>query len=288
MLERIEEVLVKENPDWLLVYGDTNSTLAGALAAVKLHVPVAHVEAGLRSFNRRMPEEINRVLTDHASSALFAPTEAAVAHLASEGIPDEKVRWSGDVMYDAALVYGEAAERKSKILATLDLKAREYVLATVHRAESTDDPGRLEAILGGLADVAADCPVILPLHPRTRNLLAKNGQLETLQRKLKITEPLGYLDMLMLERNARVIATDSGGVQKEAFFFRVPCVTLRTETEWTELVELGWNTLAQLTSADAVAKSIRKGFTSRGREGGQMYGDGHAARKIADALLNWK
>ena len=213
---------MQERPDWVLVYGDTDSTLAGALAAAKLHIPVAHVEAGLRSFNRRMPKEINRVLTDHVSDLLFAPTEVAVRNLLREGIPSEKIHLVGDVMYDAALYYGEKAERESQVLRRLGLVPKGYVLATLHRAENTDAPERLRVVLQALAQVNKEVPVVLPVHPRTRKRAEAFG-LDHLLGEVLAIEPVGYLDMVMLEKNARVIATDSGGVQKEAFFHRVPC-----------------------------------------------------------------
>jgi UDP-GlcNAc3NAcA epimerase len=282
MLEGVERVLQEVRPDWLLVYGDTNSTLAGALAAAKLHVPVAHVEAGLRSFNRRMPEEVNRVLTDHVAELLFAPTEVAERHLAHEGIPAERVHRVGDVMYDAALHFADRAQRESTALADIGVEAGRYVLATVHRAENTDDPARLRAIVEGLSRVAAELPVVLPLHPRTRGALRDQG-LAADAPGLRVVEPLGYLDMVRLERDAALVATDSGGVQKEAYFFGAPCVTLRDETEWVELVDAGWNRLAPPTDAGAVADAIRGALGTRGREG-QLYGDGTAAVKVAHIL----
>jgi UDP-GlcNAc3NAcA epimerase len=284
MLVAIEERLLAQRPHWVLVYGDTNSTLAGALAAVKLHIPVAHVEAGLRSFNRRMPEEINRVLTDHASDLLLAPTAVAVANLAREGVPAGRVHEVGDVMYDAALFYGHKAEQASRILEQLGLAPRAYILATVHRAENTDDPIRLRAIFEGLGIVARQVPVVLPLHPRTRKVLQGAGLEERLPPDLRIIEPVGYLDMARLERHARLVATDSGGVQKEAFFYRVPCATLRDETEWLELVELGWNRLVPTQSAQDVAQGVLAGLGHRGREG-SPYGDGAAADRIVSLLM---
>ena len=226
MLAALEGVLASARPDWMLVYGDTNSTLAGALAAAKLLVRIAHVEAGLRSFNRSMPEEVNRVLTDHVSDLLFAPTEAAVANLAREGIAGSGVRLVGDVMYDVALHFADRAHGHSRVLDRLGLLAGGYVLATVHRPANTDNPDRLRAIFAGLGEVAAEVPVVLPLHPRTRAAAERAGLPDAVG-GLTLTEPVGYLDMLTLERNACVVVTDSGGVQKEAFFSRVPCVTLR-------------------------------------------------------------
>ncbi|MCY3022079.1 MAG: UDP-N-acetylglucosamine 2-epimerase (non-hydrolyzing) [Planctomycetota bacterium] len=283
MLETIERALLETKPALLLVYGDTNSTLAGALAAAKLHIAVAHVEAGLRSFNRRMPEEINRVVTDHLADWLFAPTTGAVQHLKDEGLPDSRVHLSGDVMYDAALYYAAKATRESRILETLSLKPKGYILATIHRAENTDDPSRLAAVFGGLMEAAQAMPVVLPLHPRTRKMLQQAGLLETISRRLRLTEPAGYLDMVMLERNASVVVTDSGGVQKEAFFYRVPCVTLRDETEWVELVELGWNRVVPPHGAAQVADGIRASSAARGAEG-SPYGTGDAAQRIVKVL----
>lgn len=239
MIEQIEAVLLEEKPDWVLVYGDTDSTLAGALAAVKLHIPLAHVEAGLRSFNRKMPEEINRVLTDHAADLLFTPTNAATRTLASEGIRGDKVQQVGDVMYDAALYYGKRAEQRSRILDTLGLESKNYVLATIHRAENTDCPQRMRNILAGFS--TSPRLIVWPMHPRTSKRLAEFGL--ALPETVKSIAPIGYLDMVMLEKHASLIATDSGGVQKEAYFQCVPCLTLRDETEWIELVEVSANTL---------------------------------------------
>jgi len=284
MLEAIEQVLLKEKPDWVLVYGDTNSTLAGALAAVKLHIPIAHVEAGLRSFNRKMPEEINRVLTDHAADLLFAPTEVAVANLRREGIAEDKIHWVGDVMYDAALYYGAKAERESQILERLQLDEKAYILATVHRAENTDNPKRLKAIFEGLGQVAQQIPVILPLHPRTRESLKRHALLDDATQQLQLIEPVGYLDMVMLEKHARLITTDSGGVQKEAFFYRVPCVTLRDETEWVELVELGCNILCSPSDGRHVMGLILTALHKDIETNAAPYGQGKASVLIVDHL----
>jgi UDP-GlcNAc3NAcA epimerase len=285
MLEALDAILLDERPDWVLVYGDTNSTLAGALSAVKLHVPVAHVEAGLRSFNRAMPEEINRIMADHAADLLFPPTEAAVQHLHDEGVPARKIRQVGDVMYDSALFFGGQSDRKSTILTELGLNSRGFVLSTIHRAENTDDPRRLSAIIAGLGEVGEEIPVVLPLHPRTRAALSSLG-MESLPAGVRPIDPVGYLDMVALERYAAAVATDSGGVQKEAFFFRIPCVTLRTETEWTELVALGWNRVVPPDDPAVVADSIRAAIHSKG-EAGEPYGDGTAATKILQALVDW-
>lgn len=285
MMERMEAVMASERPDCVVVYGDTNSTLAGAIVAAKLHVPVAHVEAGLRSWNRRMPEEVNRILADHASDVLLTPTNAATANLLREGIATERIRQVGDVMYDAALYYAQEASRRSTILDRLGLRGREYVLATVHRAENTDEGARLQAILEGLAVVARRMPVVLPLHPRTRKALERGSAAFAAAEQLELIDPVGYLDMVMLERDARLVATDSGGVQKEAFFFEVPCVTLRDETEWIELVELGWNRLVSPGGgADAIAEAVLGALDMRGVDA-RPYGEGTAAAAIVDALL---
>jgi UDP-GlcNAc3NAcA epimerase len=242
MLAAIEQVLLAERPDWVLVYGDTNSTLAGALAAVKLNIPVAHVEAGLRSFNMRMPEEINRILTDRVSTLLFCPTPTGVKNLNAEGIV-KGVYNVGDVMYDAALYYRDRATKTSNILDRLSLRPGKFALATCHRAENTDDPIRLREICLGLSEVGSILPVVFPIHPRTRRLIAENGLQHHL---LHITavDPVPFFDMVALEQAARLILTDSGGVQKEAFFFGVPCITMRDETEWVETVDSGANRLA--------------------------------------------
>ena len=284
MLEQIEQVILDAGPDRVLVYGDTNSTLAGALAAAKLHVPVDHVEAGLRSFNRRMPEELNRVTTDHLSSTLFAPTTIAVRNLDDEGIRGDRVVHSGDVMYDATLAAAKIADRTSTILERLDVSPKEFILATIHRAENTDDPDILRKIFESLADVAGTIPVVLPLHPRTRKALEHIDLLQFAIERLRVCEPLGYLDMTRLEAVARVVATDSGGVQKEAFFHRVPCVTLRTETEWVELVDLGWNTICDPSHGDVAGAILaaRSPATTDDRP----YGDGDASRIIAEHIAN--
>ena len=280
----IEDVLLQDKPVWVLVYGDTNSTLAGALAAAKLHIPVAHVEAGLRSFNRKMPEEINRVVTDHISTALFAPTTTAMQHLAHEGIPVERCHQVGDVMYDAALLFGERAKQKSTILQRLNLSAGEYVLTTIHRAENTDDLQRLQIILQSLNEVSQTLPVIWPVHPRTRKLLEQKKLRNLLGNQVQLVDPVGYLDMVMLEQNAAVIATDSGGVQKEAFFYQVPCITLRDETEWVELVDAGWNRIIPPTNRDNVTHALLAAIKSVGTPI-QPYGDGHSSSQIAKTLL---
>jgi len=269
---------MKEKPDCVIVYGDTNSTLAGALAAAKLHIPVAHVEAGLRSFNRQMPEEINRVLTDHISELLFCPTKTAVKNLAQEGI-FEGVYQVGDVMYDSVLFYAEKAKAmERKTLKKLDLQPKSYYLATMHRAENTDNFKRMDSILSAFGQL--DIPIVLPMHPRTRNkMLDKNSS--KISGNLHIIEPVSYLEMMALERNARAILTDSGGVQKEAYWFKVPCITLRDETEWVETVESGWNIVV---GADRKSIINAVGAYSRLRSASPntMYGDGHAAIQICN------
>lgn len=283
-LKGIEDVLMQEKPDVVLVYGDTNSTLAGALAAAKLHIPVAHVEAGLRSFNRRMPEEVNRVLTDHVSRWLFAPTQAAVLNLEREGIAGPDVHRVGDVMFDAALHFAEAARSRSERPAVLEhLSGRPFVLATIHRAENTESAERLQTIVQGLIALANDIDVVWPVHPRTRSALAKLDLDVNVFKGLYCTEPLGYLDMIEMEQTAQLIVTDSGGVQKEAFFFGKPCVTLRDETEWVELVEAGWNRLVPPDSAETLLKAFRAALGTSGRAV-EPYGQGDAARRIADIL----
>ena len=285
MLEAIETVMLDSKPDFLLVYGDTNSTLAGALAAAKLHIPVAHVEAGLRSFNRHMPEEINRVLTDHISDLLFAPTEIAVSNLYKEGITPSKIHNVGDVMYDAALFYTEKARKESQVLAKLNLDPDAYLLVTLHRAENTDDPERLGTVIEALKEVAQTWKLVTPLHPRTKAALIKYQLFDVARQHLNFTDPVGYLDMVMLEQHARAIITDSGGVQKEAFFHAVPCVTLRDETEWVELLSAGWNTLAPPHTKETITKAVEKAISSRPTVHETLYGDGEGAAAIARTLL---
>ena len=281
MLEEIEKILLNEKPDGLLVYGDTNSTLAGALAAAKLKIPVIHVEAGLRSFNMEMPEEINRILTDRISSLLFCPTDVAVENLKNEGFehfPAQIIK-NGDVMQDAALYYASKAENKSQILQKIGKE--KFVLATIHRQENTDHPEKLKNIVEGLNQIHRQIRVIVPLHPRTRKIL----QQLSIVPEFTIIEPVGYFDMLMLEKSCELVITDSGGVQKEAFFFSKHCITLREQTEWTELVENGFNILVgsnieKLLQAFSVLQNKKSNFSIN------LYGNGHAAeiavKEIAD------
>jgi UDP-GlcNAc3NAcA epimerase len=283
MMEQLETVVLSEKPDCVLIYGDTNSTMAGALVAVKLHIPVAHVEAGLRSFNRAMPEEINRVVADHVSNLLFPPTQLAVKNLLAEGVPQAAIHLVGDVMYDAALFYAGRSETNSKVLRQLGLDSQKFILATIHRAENTDDADKLSAIMDAFAELAQDLPVVLPLHPRTRSRLTPATLKRAADAGVQLIEPVGYLDMVMLEKHCKIVVTDSGGVQKEAFFYRKPCVTLRGETEWVELVDMGWNRLCPPAHKAGIIKAVRAAIGSTGSEGAP-YGNGDAGQKIL-ALL---
>jgi UDP-N-acetylglucosamine 2-epimerase len=331
MLEAIETVLVDEQPNWVLLYGDTNSTLAGALAAAKLHISVAHIEAGLRSFNKKMPEEINRVLTDHASNVLFCPTETAIENLRREGftnivndghlVSDSLIPYPvslnppfvaniGDVMYDSVLYNLKLAEKRSDILKRLHLfsndlsvphnpysvtplpnKSKGYALATIHRASNTDDPERLRSIFQALNEIARSVmPVIIPLHPRTRNALSAlpRNPLSSTPDSLILIDPVSYLDMLLLEKNAKLILTDSGGVQKEAFILKVPCITLREETEWVETVEAGWNVLLVGADKERIMEAVDHFAPEKCAEAQErdLYGDGHASERIVGVLVS--
>ncbi len=282
MLAKIEQVLVEHKPDWVLIYGDTNSTLAGALAGAKLHIPIAHVEAGLRSFNRRMPEEINRIVSDTISKLLLCPTETAIANLKAEGITEGVVN-VGDVMYDSVLYNASLAETRSKIMSELGLEPKSYYLATVHRAENTDDPARLAGICEAFGQV--DRPIVLPLHPRTKKTLGES--LTSLGRRVRLIDPVAYLDMLTLEKNSRMILTDSGGVQKEAYWFGVPCVTLRDETEWVELVTAGCNRIVGADTKSILAavgdfEAAGAGLPEDRQE--DLYGDGSSSQRIVRLL----
>jgi UDP-N-acetylglucosamine 2-epimerase len=274
MVIGIEKVLMDEEPDLVLVYGDTNSTLAGGLAAVKVEVPIAHIEAGLRSFNSKMPEEINRILVDRISELLFCPTTTAVENLKKEGIT-KGVHLIGDVMYDAALHNKELA-KKSQILEKLELKEKEYLLVTVHRPSNTDSRESLEAIVEAL--ISSGEEIVLPVHPRTLKFLKQFKLHAKLDEAIKLIEPAGYLDFTCLAMNAKKILTDSGGVQKEAYFHGVPCITLREETEWVETVKDGWNVLVG-ADKDKILDAIRT-FEPEG-ERGESYGDGKAGEKIS-------
>ncbi|MCE2935533.1 MAG: non-hydrolyzing UDP-N-acetylglucosamine 2-epimerase [Cyclobacteriaceae bacterium] len=280
MLEKIENVLLAEKPDVVLVYGDTNSTLAGALAAVKLHMPVAHVEAGLRSFEMKMPEEVNRILTDRISRYLFCPTSTAVKNLKNEGFEKFPCRIDqcGDVMYDAVQYYRPQINRKSTVLQQLNVKG-DYVLATLHRAENTNDVGRLKQICEALTEIHRQTPVVLPLHPRTQALIKSNA----IALPVTVIDPVGYFDMLALLENCRLVLTDSGGLQKEAYFFQKFCITLRDQTEWVELVEAGVNRLAG-ADKPTILNVFNEVRTQSVSSASQLYGDGHAAEKIASVL----
>jgi len=281
MLEEIERILLKEQPDCVLVYGDTNSTLAGALAAKKLQIKVAHVEAGLRSYNMRMPEEVNRILTDRISDYLFCPTDGAVRNLEQEGFAHFpcRIEQVGDVMQDAALFYLPRSEQQSTILRDLGLQKDGFILTTIHRAENTDEAGRLGQIVASLNRLAQDFDVVFPVHPRTRVRLTEQGLSQT----VRTIEPVGYLDMIQLIAGSRLVITDSGGLQKEAYFFQKYCLTLRTETEWVELVEHGFNRLSEPDPEkvmEAVQYFLGKTFpTTSG-----LYGGGQASEAICRIL----
>ena len=276
MLIKLEELYEKEKPDLVLVYGDTNSTLAGALSASKLLIPVAHVEAGLRSYNKNMPEEQNRILTDHISDFLFVPTNSAVSNLKNEGIT-KSVYNVGDVMYDGVLHFKSISEKKSNILDELNLRGVDYLLTTIHRAENTNDIERLKNIILSLND--SKVLTILPLHPRTKKYIESYNL--KFNDNVKVIDPIGYLDMLSLESNCSKILTDSGGVQKEAFILKKPCITLRDETEWCETVENGWNVVVG-TDKERILRSIHEFVPTKPQE--NIFGDGHAANKILEVL----
>ena len=284
MLVRIEEVLLTEKPDVVVVYGDTNSTLAGALAAVKLNIPVAHVEAGLRSFNREMPEEHNRVVVDHCSDLLFCPTQRAVDNLAREGVTNG-VHLVGDTMYDAVLQFSSTARKHSTILKDLDLEPKTYLLTTIHRPYNTDIPDNLRNIFQAFSEIGE--VIVFPAHPRTTkkiDALESASSQGVVPENIKLIAPVGYLDMLVLEENARLILTDSGGMQKEAYLFGVPCITLRPETEWLETVEAGWNVVA---GADilAIVEGYQKAINSQPTKRPNLYGDGRASSEVVRYLI---
>ena len=289
MTEGIEKVLMDEKPDCIVLYGDTNSTLAGAVAAAKIHVPVVHIEAGLRSFNKNMPEEINRIVCDHCSTLLFTPTKAGMENLKHEGFPignngpfsidNPKVYHCGDIMYDNSLHFSTLAEEKAQILNRLGLEDKPYVLATLHRDGNTDYPERLNAILEAFAEIAKEITVVLPMHPRTRK---KAGDYHA--GNVIITEPVSFLEMIQLEKHARLILTDSGGVQKESYFFQKPCIILRPETEWVEIVETGAATLADADKTK-ILEASRRHLQHPPVDFPAIFGDGHAAEFILDKLF---
>lgn len=284
MIKDLEEIFIKEQPDFMMVYGDTNSTIAGALAATKMHIKVVHVEAGLRSFNMNMPEEVNRILTDRISNILFCPTDAAIDNLKKEGYDnfDIKVVKNGDVMQDAAIFYGKKSQEYSKIIEDLKLEKGKFVLTTCHRAENTDDKERLSNIFAGLDEINKEIQVVLPLHPRTKSYLAKFG----IKTDITLIDPVNYFDMIELLKNCKMVATDSGGLQKEAFFFEKPCITMRDETEWVELIEAGFNTLVgadkqKIVNAYNNYDSFTKNYSV------DLYGKGKASERILEELLKF-
>jgi len=301
MIIGIEEILIKEKPNAIVLYGDTNSTLAGAIAASKIHVPVIHIEAGLRSHNKAMPEEVNRILCDHVSTFLFSPTKTGYRNLVKEGFNEKndspysannpKIYHSGDVMYDNSMFFSSIADAKTSILSNNHLKKGEFILATIHRNNNTDEQPRLNALFKSLNDisVAEKLDVVLPLHPRTAKLLETNLDKELLQQiksnpQFKIIAPASFLEMIALEKNCKLVMTDSGGVQKEAFYFEKPCIILRPETEWVELVECG---AAIVTDADEMRiKDAFKTLTSAILKFPKLYGDGKAAEFICNELLS--
>lgn len=280
MLTKIEEVLIKENPNLVIVYGDTNSTLAGALAAQKLHIPVAHIEAGLRSFNMAMPEETNRIITDRISSLLFTPTSTAYENLKKEGYDniDCEIIQSGDIMLDAALYYADISSKKAKLKFKLPEK---FVLTTIHRAENTDNFARLESIVNALNKLHKEIPVLLPLHPRTKKMIDKFD----LSLKVKTFSPVGYFEMIELLKKCSLVITDSGGLQKESYFFEKACLTLREETEWTELLSNGYNTLVDPLNEDLLIK-VKETISNKLDFSIKLYGEGNAGNKILEAIKN--
>lgn len=299
MIEGIEEILLKEKPDYLVLYGDTNSTLAGAIAASKIHVPIVHIEAGLRSFNKSMPEEINRICCDHCSTLLFSPTATGFKNLINEGFnPDNKKKYTidnpgiyhcGDVMYDNSRYFADIADKKSQILDKEDLRGEDYVLCTIHRDNNTDQPERLNAIFKALQKISASKKVVLPLHPRTSKLLNTNLEKALFDQitnnpNIKILPPASFLDMTVLERHAQMVVTDSGGVQKEAFFFQKPCLILRSETEWKEIVECG---AAIITDADEtkIVESFNNFSENPPHNYPEIFGDGKASEFICKEML---
>lgn len=279
MLEGIEKLILDEKPDWVLVYGDTNSTIAGALAARKLHVKVAHVEAGLRSFNMAMPEEVNRILTDRISNILFCPTQTAVNNLENEGFGnfDLQIINSGDIMQDAANYYAQHSAAKSTVNNELP---DNFILSTLHRAENTDDPKRLAAIINAINIISKDITVVLPLHPRTKKIIAQ----QNLQLEAKVIDPVGYFDMIELLKKCSLVMTDSGGLQKEAYFFGKHCVTMRDQTEWTELIDGGYNCLAG-ANTEAIVSSVNTMLNKQSDFTVDLYGNGKAAQRIIQGLI---
>lgn len=299
MTEGIEDILLKENPDYIVLYGDTNSTLAGAIAAAKMHLPIVHIEAGLRSYRKDMPEEVNRVLSDHCSTLLFSPTLTGLENLRKEGfkmdnkppytIDNPKVYHCGDIMYDNSLHFAKIADEKTDIIQRLGLDGKPFILATIHRDSNTDHPDRLNAIFGAFLRLAEDCHVVLPLHPRTSKLLKTNLKPELLQQienstAISIVPPVSFLEMVALERHSQLVITDSGGVQKEAYFFEKPCIIMRPETEWIELLEAG---TAELTDADGerIVGAWNRFWQNPPANFPKVFGDGHAAEFMLEKIL---
>ena len=299
MIEGIEDILLKETPDYLVLYGDTNSTLAGAIAASKIHIPIVHIEAGLRSFNKSMPEEINRICCDHCSTLLFSPTATGFKNLVNEGFnPDSRRKFTidnpgiyhcGDVMYDNSRYFANVADQKSQILDKENLRGTDYILCTIHRDNNTDQPERLNAIFKALLQISESKTVVLPLHPRTAKLLKTNLQEEIYNKitgntKIKILPPASFLDMIVLERHSRMVVTDSGGVQKEAFFFQKPCLILRSETEWKEIVECGAAVITDANQA-RIMEAFKQFNDNPPHNYPEIFGDGHAAEFICKEML---
>lgn len=281
MLSRIEDVLVNEKPHCVLVYGDTNSTLAGALAAVKLHIPIVHVEAGLRSYNHLQVEEINRVLTDRISDLLFVPSQDSANNLLKEAVSADKIHIVGDIMYDVAKIFKEKSQA-SDVLKKSHISSKNYIVATIHRAENTDDIANLQAIVNAFNKLSCEYDLVIPMHPRTQQSLAQHGF--SLDSKIKILEPLGFLDMMKLVSDAKLVITDSGGLQKEAFYHKIPCITLRDVTEWVELTQIGWNVVLPPTKINELLPLVEK--MSELRQSWQNpYGDGDTAEKIVNVML---
>ena len=299
MTEGIEEILLKENPDFIVLYGDTNSTLAGAVAAAKIHVPIVHIEAGLRSFNKVMPEEINRIACDHCSTLLFSPTLAGYENLKREGFPmdndgpytidNPKVYHCGDIMYDNSLYFSSIASQKTDIIQRLGLEGKPFVLATIHRNANTDDPERLTAIFNSILRISKETVIVLPLHPRTSKLLKTNVS-EQLQEdiannaNLKLIEPVSFIEMIELERNAQLVMTDSGGVQKESYFFKKPCIILRPETEWVEIVETG-NAILADADETRIMNAWEHFKCQPNTSFPPIFGDGHAAEFMLEQMM---
>lgn len=286
MLLSLEHVFVEEKPDLLLVYGDTNSTLSAALVAAKMHIPVAHVEAGLRSFNKHMPEEINRILTDHMSSLLFAPSEIAKRNLCSEGFEKDKIYLTGDVMFDAVAAHLPSSISNKELLPSLSLKNGDYALLTLHRAENTDCDKRLNALIDELLKLSKLIKIVFPLHPRTRLALERVGRLDQVSASCVLIPPAGYLENLQFIKSAAIVLTDSGGMQKEAFFLQTPCVTLREETEWLETIEIGANSLYSPESSSLIT-CVERQLAHFKASNAEPYGSGDSSVKIVQYIKNF-